>query len=101
MLGWVAGKVSRKPGRDNTMLESIEGVYRNGKIELLEVPRDVEDETRVIVTFLGPSHIDLRARGVGEAQAADLRTRLQTFAEDWDRPEMDIYNDYDVAKATV
>jgi hypothetical protein len=36
--------------------------------------------------------VDLRARGIGEAQAADLRSRLSTFAEDWNRPEMDIYD---------
>ena len=79
------------------MTVSIEGVYRNGKIELAEVPEDVPDETRVVVTFThraeaGP--IDLRALGIDEAQAADLRARLATFAEDWDDPEMDIYDEY-------
>ena len=34
------------------MLKSVEGVYRDGKIELTELPGDVQDETRVIVTFL-------------------------------------------------
>jgi hypothetical protein len=37
--------------------------------------------------------VDLRARGIGEAQAADLRTRLKTFAQDWDRPEASIYDE--------
>jgi hypothetical protein len=40
---------------------------------------------------------NLRAWGIDEAQAADLRFRMKTFAEDWDDPEMDIYNDYDSA----
>ena len=31
--------------------------------------------------------VDLRLRGTSEAQARDLRARLKTFAEDWDRPE--------------
>lgn len=31
--------------------------------------------------------VDLRARGNGRAQAADLRARLKSFAEDWNRPE--------------
>jgi hypothetical protein len=79
------------------MFKSIEGIYRNGKIELVQVPTDVRDETRVIVTFLEPRSIDLRARGIGEAHAADLRARLATFAEDWESPEMDIYDDYDAA----
>ena len=37
--------------------------------------------------------VDLRERGIQEAQAADLRARLKTFAEDWDRPEAAIYDE--------
>lgn len=81
------------------MLISVEGVYRNGKVELREVPANVNEEMRVIVTFLDPRYVDLRARGIGEAQAADLRARLATFAQDWESPEMDIYDNYDAAKA--
>ena len=44
--------------------------------------------------------VDLRTRGIGGAQAADLRSRLSTFAEDWNRPEMAIY-DEDPARAGV
>ena len=76
-----------------SMLKSIEGVYRKGKIELTEVPVSIGDETRVIVTFL-ESGVDLRARGINEQQAADLRARLGTFAEDWDSPEMSVYDNY-------
>lgn len=85
----------------NDMLKSIEGVYRNGKIELSEQPTDIVDETRVIVTFLEPKSIDLRARGIDEQQAADLRARLESFAEDWESPEMNIYDDYDAAKSEL
>ena len=83
------------------MPRSVEGVYRNGKIELAEPPRDVRDETRVIVTFLDSGHVDLRARGIDEADAAELRARLAPFAEDWDSPEMDLYDDYDAARAKL
>ena len=55
------------------MLKSVEGVYRDGKIELTELPGDVQDETRVIVTFLETNPIDLQARGINETQAAELR----------------------------
>jgi len=75
------------------MLKSVEGVYRDGKVELLEKPQDLK-EARVIVTFLpklGP--IDLRARGIDEEQAAELRWGFGAAAEDWDRPEMDVYDD--------
>ena len=37
--------------------------------------------------------VDLAARGIGEDQAAQLRARLKTFAEDWDRPEAAIYDE--------
>ena len=81
------------------MPRSVAGVYRDGKIELTELPRDVRDETRVIVTCLDSGHVELRARGIDEADGAELRARLAPFAEDWDSPEMDLYGDYDAAKA--
>ncbi|MHB1424572.1 MAG: hypothetical protein ACYC3I_15485 [Gemmataceae bacterium] len=74
------------------MLKAVEGIYRDGKIELLETPPDVK-EARVVVTFLPNGAIDLQARGIDEAEAAELRSRWGAAAEDWDRPEMDVYND--------
>jgi hypothetical protein len=73
------------------MSKTVEGIYRDGKVELLEAPPDV-DEARVVVTFLTEDAVDLEARGIDEAQAATLRARLQTFAEDWERPEMEAYD---------
>jgi len=83
------------------MPTSVEGIYRNGKIELAELPANVGEEARVIVTFLDAGAVDLAAHGIDEAQAADLRVRLKTFAEDWNSPEMDVYDDYDAAKAKL
>jgi hypothetical protein len=37
--------------------------------------------------------VDLRSRGISEVQARDLRARLKTFAEDWERPEAAIYDE--------
>jgi hypothetical protein len=75
------------------MLKSVEGIFRNGKIELLEPPPQTE-EARVVVTFLpARSPVDLSTHGIDTAAAADLRARLKTFAEDWDRPEMDVYDE--------
>ena len=39
------------------------------------------------------SAIELHDRGIDEAQAADLRSRLKSFAEDWERPETAIYDE--------
>ena len=75
-----------------TMLQSVEGIYRNAKVELLEKPVGM-DGVRVIVTFLStPGSVDLPSRGIDQEQAANLRTRLRSFAEDWERPDMAAYD---------
>jgi hypothetical protein len=75
------------------MVKSVEGIYRYGKVELVEPLTDAEG-SRVIVTWVQPAEgIDLRERGIDEGHAADLRRRLAAFAEDWNRPEMAIYDD--------
>jgi len=71
--------------------KSFQGIYKEGKVELLETPDDV-DEARVIVTFIPENSVDLSKRGLDESRAANLRARLQTFAEDWERPEMGAYD---------
>ncbi len=73
------------------MLKSIEGIYHEGQIKLLETP-PAGAEGKVIVTFLTPNSINLAEQGIDMEQAADLRQRLKPFAEDWDRPEMDAYD---------
>lgn len=80
------------------MLTAIQGIYRNGTIQLAEIPQNVSDDTVVIVTFLTSRNINLAERGIDAEQAADLRARLATFAQEWDSPEMDIYDNYDAAK---
>ncbi|MBN1876712.1 MAG: hypothetical protein JXA33_20975 [Anaerolineae bacterium] len=80
------------------MLTTIQGIYRAGKIELAEIPYNVSENTPVIVTFLDSNTIDLSQRGIDKIQAAMLRERLITFAEEWDSPEMDIYDTYGLAK---
>jgi hypothetical protein len=82
-------------------LTSVKGIYRSGRVELTEQPANVRDETQVIVTFVEPGEIDLRTRGISEAEAAELRDRLAAFVEDWDSPEMEIYDNYDAAKAKL
>ena len=83
------------------MSTTIEGIYRDGKIELSEAPKDICEGTRVIVTFLPPGSIDLREHGIDKAQAAELRARLACFAEDWESPEMSVYDNYDEEKAKL
>ncbi len=87
------------------MLMSLKGIYRNGQVELAERPRNISTDTPVIVTFLETSEVDLREHGIDEQEAAALRASFATFptsldrcAEDWESPEMDIYDNYDVEK---
>jgi hypothetical protein len=80
------------------MLQSIEGIYRDGIIELLEKP-ETKTPVRVIVTFMNENQnadqtvgLDLRERGISIEEAAQQRSVLTSFAEDWERPEMEVYD---------
>lgn len=75
------------------MIRTIQGHYHGGLVELSEKPAGVE-EADVLVTFLADTqqHVNLYERGFTEEKATDLRIRLKTFAEDWNRSEMDAYD---------
>jgi len=80
-------------GDNERMVKSVQGICRNGKVELSE-PLTEAEGSRVIVTWVHPAGpVDLRERGIDESQAAALRRRLLPFAEDWDRPEMAAYDE--------
>ena len=69
-----------------------ESIYREGKVELLETPAGI-DAAKFTIAFLPKNgSVDLESRGINREQAANLRARLQSFAEDWNRPEMDVYD---------
>lgn len=74
--------------------QTIRGTYRRGRLELDEIPRSPAEAT-VLVTFLPgvTKSVELGDRGITRKKATDLRTRLRTFAEDWNRPEMDAYDE--------
>jgi hypothetical protein len=84
----VAGDIRKEM---STNPKTVEGIYRDGKVELQDAPDEVEG-ARVIVTFLAEGAINLAARGIDEDQAVNLRKRLSTFAEDWELPEMGAYD---------
>jgi uncharacterized UPF0146 family protein len=81
------------------MLISVEGVYRNGRVELTENPNNVSEGASVIVTFVQSNGIDLASQGINREQTKALSTSLATFSDDWNSPEMSIYDNYDAAKA--
>ena len=49
---------------------------------------------KLIATSAQPDGpVQLGERGIGECQADDLRNRLAIFAQDWDAPEMNAYDE--------
>jgi hypothetical protein len=43
------------------MLQTIQGIYRNGKIELAEIPQDIM-ESQFFVTFFNPQSVSLASQ---------------------------------------
>ena len=82
-----------------TVMLTVEGRYSNGVVELVEPVPEMND-VKVLVTFPGSAGIDLAAAGLTRPQAAELRSKFETFI-DWDDPVMDAYDDYDNAKKRV
>ncbi|MBF0204928.1 MAG: hypothetical protein HQK67_11630 [Desulfamplus sp.] len=76
------------------MLTTMNGIYRMGRIEIEEQLPDIPDGSHVVVTFLEEGDIDLNSLGINQAEAGELRSRLIMFAEDWDRPEMNVYDGF-------
>jgi hypothetical protein len=74
------------------MLKAVQGVYRDGKVELLETPPGVK-EAKVVVTFLpvkGESRVD---PPLTDEEIDDLRFKLAAWEEDWNAPGMEVYDD--------
>lgn len=76
-------------------MQTVRGIYKGGRVEFIKSqPTDV-DHVPVLVTFLVDEHdqsVNLQKQGIGIENAANLRKRLKCFAEDWERPEMDAYD---------
>jgi hypothetical protein len=79
------------------MIQSVEGVFRNGKVELLEEPVDV-GEARVIVTFLPDASGPAGGPSFTREEVADLRGKLAAWEEDWNAPGMEQYGDYETRR---
>lgn len=77
---------------------TIEGIYKDGKIELLETVSEIT-QSKVLVTFLDGNDVDLKTLGIDQKEASELREKFASF-EDWSDPALDIYNDYDNAKSS-
>lgn len=55
----------------------------------MKQPTDLPNDSQTPTSL----HVDFREQGIDGRLAAELRERFATFAEDWDAPEMDIYDE--------
>jgi hypothetical protein len=79
------------------MLKTLWATVRQGRIELLD-SGELPEGARVLVTLLPDDEINLKSQGIDREEAEALRTSLATFSEDWNSPEMSVYDNYDSAK---
>jgi hypothetical protein len=68
-----------RQGDEPMPLLTVEGIYKEGKIELTERPSQVEEAARVLVTFL-PSIAPVEKSAVDESQDRET-LRQQAFAQ--------------------
>jgi len=78
---------------------TVEGIFKDGKVELLEAV-SAPKQSKVLITFLENTDIQLSSLNIGQEQAAELRNKFASF-EDWNDPALDIYNDYDNARSVL
>ncbi len=50
------------------MLTTVEGVYRDRRIELESLPSNVAEDAKAIVIFVDDTTVDLAARGIDRKQ---------------------------------
>ena len=82
------------------MIHSVEGIFRDGKIELFERPSGV-DGARVIVTFLPVETESRTGPLLTLEEAAELRGKLAAWEEDWNAPGMEAYDDYEARRRSA
>lgn len=80
------------------MLKTVTGIYDKGQIIVEQYPDNIKEGTPVIVTFLESQNIDLKSRGINQEEAQNIRDNLGIFADDWNREEMNIYDNYEQYK---
>jgi hypothetical protein len=82
---------------------AYKGTVKNGVVVLPPDAKLADGTTVHIEPVNGEESggVGLRSRGIDQARAVELRARLGAFAEEWDSPEMDLYDNYDAAKADL
>ena len=79
------------------MIQTVEGVFRDGKVQLLEEPANIR-EARVIVTLLPEANEPPSETSFTPEEVAELRGKLAAWEEDWNTPGMEQYDDYEARR---
>jgi hypothetical protein len=81
----------------NEMIQTVQGIFKNGKVELLELPVNV-GEARVIVTFLPETDGPPGGPAFTPDEIAELQGKLEAWGDDWNAPGMEAYDDYEARR---
>jgi hypothetical protein len=78
-------------------MNAIMGLSNEQRVRVLKIQAQIEAKEAELQSILRESGnaqagMDLSSRSIDKPQAADLRARLKTFAEDWERPEAAVYD---------
>ncbi len=97
--------------KNNMIILNGLDMFNNKKVEVIILPlsdkkkKSVPDKKEML-KFRGAGEsesgtVDLQTRGINQAKAGELRSALMMFSEDWDSPEMSIYDNYDKFKSGI
>ena len=79
------------------MIQTVKGIFRDGKVELLAEPENIR-EARVIVTFLPGDLSQHGEPAFTPEELADLHGKLDAWQEDWNAPGMEAYDEYETRR---
>ena len=65
------------------MLQTIQGMYRNGKIELAEIPQDIT-ESQVFVTFFKPQSVSRASQFMSFGMFLGSQQSTEAYFKDGD-----------------
>lgn len=82
-------------------LKTVDGIYREGNVQLREVPGGIVDGTPAIVTFLTRELAFDRPLATEDSAKAAMLPALAKFATGWHSPELEIYHDRERSDSAV
>jgi len=77
---------------EQSLIEAVRTLAPDNQKAVLEFAKFLESRQDAKTKSVDGT-VSLAEVGISVDQAADLQSRLQTFSEDWNRPEMDAYDE--------